>query len=268
MKFALTFFFLFTQTTIFAREKESFEILQRSLIQSMAEKENCKKDNCGDRPSIFNLFESDKDYSKRVSKINSYNICILECDGKAQPVQIEKLTSLQASLAKCEKDLPKPFSEFFNKTFLSQYNQDVKANASYIKYPTADGSIFENLEKKHTLCQNIANGKYDKVIFALYLNSLKTCQKNLAKLSPENESLKKLRDIDYYIKGKSNPNRFVASVAVEVLSVERKLVSCNNEIAIVNSSRANNIDESSRGSIKPQSGGGTGSKYIQNELLR
>jgi hypothetical protein len=240
-------------STLHARDKEPFELLQRSLIQAMAEKEMCKSKRCGERPGLFNLEEFDRSYNQRITQIRKYNTCILDCDGKSVPVALDKYILLKNESQHCEKYLPTPVKLFFQEKHLAQYNQDVSKNEFYTKNPQAEAGIIVKLEKRHKLCKDVLDGKFDKEMHASYLKQLKSCEVSLKKHGSEPGAIKVLDEINTFLNQRKTPTRTLSSLGSDVIMVDKKIKLCNDQLASINSNiQTKSIDQTSRAKTKTQ----------------
>ena len=255
MKLINTFSLLSLTLTsaLHARDKEPFELLQRSLIQASAEKEMCKSKKCGERPGLFNLEEQDRSYNQRITQIRKYNSCIVECDAKAVPVALDKYILLKNESQHCEKYLPSPVKAFFNEKYLAQYNKDVSNDEWYSKYPQAEAGIIVKLEKRHALCKDVLEGKFDKEMHASYLKQLKSCEVALRKHRNVPGAMKVLDEINTFLNQRKTPTRTLSSLGSDVVMVDRKIKVCNDELASINSNiQIKSVDQTSRTKTKTQ----------------
>jgi hypothetical protein len=252
----ILFILSFSLTSLSWAQVDS-KMLQRSLVRSFGERAECIK-RCGERPKLFtiNILETKK-YQSEVSLIKKYNQCILTCSHQEAQIEIDTYIKQTSEITSCEKSLNESQKAFYFESIRLKFVKDKSEEISSVKFAERDVEVLKKLDNHNSLCKSIASGSKNTEISSVLFESLKTCQKNLLKMSPSHDAYKRIKELYVYIQSHETvvaPSR----QKIEVMNdFEKQNKKCNNEISEINMARANEVDQSQRGN----------NKYIRAERL-
>ena len=138
----------------------------------------CIANNCEKNISLLALpFFETKAFNDEAEKIRKYNRCMANCGSTANPLQIEKLISLETIIKDCELTLMTFQKDYYHREFarLAMLSKETRERNGYGANIITDDLFLVQKDLKATLCKDVSGGIKNIEVLSTIQKDLDAC---------------------------------------------------------------------------------------------